>query len=252
MKKGLKVFVNLALLFALSIPAFSQPSSKSVETFVIDNYDTEQEWKWVVNASRFIAEGYPKFGYFDGIPNSLKPFRREGDPDPKVFGIQAAFNRKGDNWIEIIPTKDGKNFEIPFIGNVDHLDFWVWGANYLYYLDVMVRDANGRVHVLPAGNLAFNGWKNFVVSIPGWIPQHSKLRSGPKNMTLVGFRIRSDAAEYVDDFTVYFDQLKYMSNSLSYVFDGYELKDTDFSGAETGSAVPNSSTNKTSASSEAK
>lgn len=248
MKKGFKVFVNLALLFVLSIPVFSQPSSKSVETLVIDNYDTEKEWKWIVNASRFIAEGYPKFGYFDGIPNSLKPFRNEGDPDPKVFGIQAAFNRKGDNWIEIIPTKDGKNYEIPFVGNVDHLDFWVWGANYLYYLDIMVRDANGRVHVISAGNLAFNGWKNFVVPIPGWMPQQSRLRSGPKNLTLVGFRIRSDAAEFVDDFTVYFDQLKYMTNSLSYVYDGYDLRDTDFSSAESGSSVPNSSTNKSASS----
>ena len=39
MKKGLKVFVNLSLLFVLCIPAFSQPSSKSQETFLIDNFD---------------------------------------------------------------------------------------------------------------------------------------------------------------------------------------------------------------------
>ncbi|MCI7436667.1 MAG: flagellar filament protein FlaA, partial [Spirochaetia bacterium] len=60
MKKGFKVFVNLALLFVLCIPAFSQPHQKSVETFVIDNFDTEKEWTWTVNASRFVAEGYPK------------------------------------------------------------------------------------------------------------------------------------------------------------------------------------------------
>ena len=83
MKKGVKVFVNLSLLFALCIPAFSQPSSKSQETFVIDNFDTQGEqnyihegealsWDWTVNASRFVAEDYPKIGYFDGMPNSLK------------------------------------------------------------------------------------------------------------------------------------------------------------------------------------
>ena len=44
-------------------------------------------------------------------------------------------------------------------------------------------------------------------------------------MTFVGFRIRSDAEEYVDDFMIFFDQLKYTSNSLSYIYDGYELKD---------------------------
>ena len=55
-------------------------------------------------------------------------------------------------------------------------------------------------------------------------------------MTFVGFRIRTDASEYVDDYTIYFDQLKYMSNSLSYIYDGYELKDADFSNAESSSS----------------
>lgn len=234
MKKVLKVLVNLALVFVVCVPAFSQPNSKSVETFVIDNFDTEQEWGWTVNASRFIAEGYPKYGTFSGIPNSLKPFQNP-DVEPKVLGVQTAFNRKGDNWFEVIPVKDGNPYEIPLTGNVSNIDLWVWGANYLYYLEIMVRDAEGRVHVLSAGNLAYKGWRNVIVNIPGWMVQESRLRSGPKTMTFVGFRVRSDAAEYVDDFTIYFDHVKYTSNSLSYIYDGYELQDTDFSGAESGS-----------------
>jgi len=234
MKKGLVVFLNLALLSLLCMPVFSQPSSKSVETFVMDNFDKEDghEWTWNVNASRFIAEGYPKYGYFNGIPNSLKPLRKAEDGDPKVFGVKTAFNRKGDNWFEIYPTKDSKPYEIPFIGTVTQLDFWVWGANYSYSLEVMVRDADGRVHVLPVCSLGFDGWRNVVVNIPGWINQHSKLRSGRTEMTFVGFRVRSNPEEYVDDFMIYIDQLKYTTNSLSQIFDGYELKDTDFSSAK--------------------
>lgn len=240
MKKVFKVLVSLVLLSAFSVPVFSQPSSKSVETFVIDNFDTEQDWRWTVNASRFIAEGYPKWGYFTGIPNSLKQFQK-ADVEPKVLGVQTAFNRKSDNWFEIIPMQGDSVYEYPFIGHVDHIDFWVWGANYLYYLEVLVRDTNGRVHVLPAGNLAFNGWKNVIVRIPGWIPQNTRLRSGPHSMTFIGFRVRTDASEYVDDFTIYFDNLKYSSNSLSYIYDGYELHDTDFSEAESGSSGSTSS-----------
>jgi hypothetical protein len=249
MKKGLVVFLNLALLFLLSVPVFSQPSSKSVETFVMDNFDKADgnEWTWTVNASRFIAEGYPKWGYFKGIPNSLKPLRKADDGDPMVFGVKTAFNRKGDNWFEIYPTKDDKPYEIPFVGSVTQLDFWVWGANYMYNLDVLVRDADGRVHVLSVGNLAFNGWRNVVVNIPGWIRQHSKLRSGRPNMTFVGFRVRSDPEEFVDDFMIYIDQLKYTTNSLSEIFDGYELKDTDFGSSASNSnsqaASQNDSTN---------
>ncbi len=241
MKTGFRVFVNLALLFALCIPATGQSGVKSSETFLIDNFDGEQEWSWKVNASRYTAEGYPKFGTFAGIPNSLKQLRKEGDPDPLVLGVQASYQRRGDNWFEIYPEKDGNPYEIPCIGTVAYIDFWVWGANYLYYLDVMVRDAEGSVHVLPAGNLKFSGWKNVIVSIPGWMRQRSRLRSGPETMTFVGFRVRSDPDEFVDDFTIYFDNLKYMSNALSNIYDGYELRDTDFSGAETGSSAQSSS-----------
>ncbi|MBQ7969984.1 MAG: flagellar filament protein FlaA [Treponema sp.] len=234
MKRGLKVFVSLACIFVIGLPLFSQPSSRSVETFVLDNFDSSDsnEWTWNVNSSRFVAEGYPKTGYYDGIPNSLKPLRRPDDPDPKVFGVKTAFNRKGDNWFEVYPSKDDKPMELPFIGTVSQIDFWVWGANYNYYLEVLVKDALDRVHVLPAGSLAFHGWRNIVVNVPGWLQQHSHLRSGPENMRFVGFRIRTDAEEYVDDYVVFFDQIKYTTNSLAVIYDGYELKDVDFGDSE--------------------
>ena len=242
MKRGLKVFVGLACLFVIGLPVFAQPSSKSIETFVMDDFDSAgsqnymydgkaYSWDWAVNSSRFVAEDYPKTGYYEGVPNSLKQLYKGTDKEFKVFGVKTAFNRKGDNWFEVYPSKDGNPYEIPFIGNVTQLDFWVWGANYKYYLEVMVRDANGTVHVLPAGNLLFSGWKNVVVNIPGWVQQSSHLRSGPENMSFIGFRVRSDASEYVDNFVIYFDQIKYTTNSLSYIFDGYELKDVDFGSA---------------------
>ena len=58
-------------------------------------------------------------------------------------------------------------------------------------------------------------------------------------MTFVGFRIRTDAEEYVDNFVIFFDQIKYTTNSLSFIYDGYELKDVEFddstsSGSNTG------------------
>lgn len=245
MKRGLKVLVSLACLFVIGLPLFSQPSSKSIETFVMDSFDAANaqdylyngksyNWDWTVNSSRFVAEGYPLTGYYEGCPNSLKTLRR--DPTTAmVYGVKTAFNRKGDNWFEVYPTVDGQAFEIPFVGTVSQMDFWVWGANYNYYLEVMVRDANGRVHVLQAGSLAFKGWRNIIVNIPGWIQQHSHLRSGPADMTFIGFRIRSDAEEYVDNFVVFFDQIKYTTNSLSFIYDGYELKDVDFGEASSSS-----------------
>ena len=246
MKKGVVVFTGFAFLLALSVPAVAQPSSKAVETRIIDNFDnvgsqdyqvpgktvnsTEaHNWTWAVQASHYIdsEKGFPKVEYFEGQPNSLKLFNKEGD-SPKVLGVKTSYLRKGENWFEVYPENEGKPYEIPFVGTVTQVDFWVWGANYLYYIDLLVRDADGRVYTLPAGNLAFNGWRNVIVPIPSYIRQHSRLRSGPTIMTFVGFRVRTDPDEYVDDFNIFFDQLKFSTNALSNIFDGYELKNVEF------------------------
>lgn len=253
MKQNVCVFVSLVLMVLFCVPVFGQPSARSVETISIDNFDTadEKDWAWTFQASRFVTEGYPKMSYFDGIPNSMAYLRNEDDPDPKVLGLKVMFDRKGDNWFEIYPSvagDDGEsgNYEIPFTGTVSQIDFWVWGANYLYFLEVLVRDSDGRVHVLPACNMGFEGWRNVVVKVPTYIRQQSRLRSGPETMSFVGFRVRSDPNEYVDDFVIYFDDLKYTTNILKNIYDGYELRDLDFgeesdTGSSSGEGRPVSS-----------
>lgn len=232
MKKGFVVFTSLALLLAVGIPAYSQApaAARSVETVMMDDFDgtdSKVTWTWNVQASRFVTEGYPIINTFEAMPNSLKAVT-DGDTAHKVIGAKVRFDRKGDNWMEIYPEKDGKPYEIPFKGNVKHLDFWVWGAHYLYMLDILVRDADGRIHIIPAGNLAFDGWKNVLVQVPTYIRQRSRLRSGPAEMTFVGFRITTDPDEFVDDYEIFIDHFKYATSALSYIFDGYELQNSDF------------------------
>ena len=230
MKKGVVILAGVAAL-ALCVPAVAQPNSRAVETIVIDNFDTpdEMDWTWEVQASRFATDGYPIIKSFEGIPNSLRPYRKSSDPTAQVLGVKSVFDRKGDNWFEIYPVdKDGNKYEIPFLGTVTQLDIWVWGANYLYYLEFLVRDADGRVHTIPAGNLQFEGWRELIVKVPTYIRQHSKLRSGPENMSFIGVRVRTDANEFVDDYMIYFDNFKYVTNTLSNIYDGYELRQADF------------------------
>ena len=251
MKKGLVVFMNLALICMLSIPAFSQTQTRSVETVVLDNFDTpdKMDWTWKVQASRFVAEGYPKMGFFDGIPSPLAPMHKS-DKKPQVLGVKTAFDRKGDNWFEIYPTKDGKSYEIPMAGNVSQIDYWVWGADYKYFIEVLVRDAEGSVHVLPATSLLFHGWRNVIISIPGNIRQKSRQRSGPKSLSFVGFRVRSGASEYVDDFEIFLDRLEYTTNALPFIYDGYDLNSVNFGDSAQGSAPANTSNSSTSTNSE--
>lgn len=255
MKKGVVLLTSLALLVAFCAPVVAQPSSRAVETFIVDDFDNKgeknayqqmsgsEQWTWNIHTSRNINKdgGFPKMDYFDGQPNSLKALNKDKESSPKVLGVKTSYLRKGENWFEVYPELDGKAYEIPFVGTATQIDFWVWGANYLYYIDLLVRDADGRVHTLPAGNLAFNGWRNLVVTVPGHIRQHSRLRSGPTEMTFVGFRVRTDPDEYVDDFNIFFDQLKYTTNTLSNIFDGYELKDIEFGDSSSKSSSSGSS-----------
>ncbi|GMO41532.1 MAG: flagellar filament outer layer protein FlaA [Treponemataceae bacterium] len=262
MKQGIVISISLVLVFLVCVPLAAQPSTRSIETIVIDSFDNETlnvskpvsgdktadtakvQVKWTSGASKFVEEGFPQVKYVDGIPNALRAVRDPEAPAPKVLGVEVAFQRKGDNWFEVYPapsegsegTGGRANTEIPLTGTVKQLDFWVWGGNYRYTLEVLVRDANGGVHILPAGNLAFYGWKNVVINIPTWIPQKSRLRSGPESMNFVGFRVRSDPTEAVDNFVIYFDQLKYSTSVLSNIFDGYELRKFDQQTAASGGA----------------
>ena len=136
MKKGVVILGCLILGFAFCVPAVAQPSAKAVETILIDNFDTDQEWEWGVQSSRFCTEGYPILKKFEGIPNSLIPYHKESDPTAMVLGTKVKFDRKADNWFEVFPKKGDANYEIPFVGTVTQIDFWVWGANYNYNLEV--------------------------------------------------------------------------------------------------------------------
>ncbi len=230
MKKGVVILGCLVLGLAFCVPAVAQTSLKAVETIIIDDFDTPdgKDWKWSSQASRYVAENYPVVKTFDGIPNSLKYIHSDIE-NPKVMGCKVAFNRKGDNWVEIYPgNEDGSVHEVEFKGTVEVIDFWVWGAGYSYRLEVLLRDADGRVHVLDAGHLNFSGWKNCVLNVPTYIKQHSELRSGRPNLSFVGFRVRSDATAPVDDYVIYFDKLEYTSYVLSNIYDGYDLKALDF------------------------
>ena len=66
------------------------------------------------------------------------------------------------------------------------------------------------------------------------------MRSGPEMLSFVGFRVRTDPNEYVDDFLIYFDNLKYTTNILENIYDGYELRDADF-GSDEGTSTARAS-----------
>jgi hypothetical protein len=243
MKRISFLLIGFVSLFLLSVPLFGQ--SKSIETFLVDSFDGAQTvnapghpehgkaYSWAVQGSKFMTEGYPNTHYFHASPNALKstrPARAVDAPAAQVFGVQVAFNRKADNWFEIYPldTATSKPYALPLFTTVQSLDFWVWGANYNYTLEVLVRDVGGVVHVLPAGSLKFNGWKNVVINIPAKVQQKARARSVEDTLRLVGFRVRTSPQELVDNFIIFFDQIKYTCTRIGNIYDGYDLRNADF------------------------
>ena len=229
MKQGrLSVCLVLVSLMFL-LPMFAQvATTTSYDSIMIDDFDQVEnvDWNWYVQASRY-SNGDPKMQYFEGAPNSVKYLQKEGVTG-KVLGVEAAFNKKGDNWLEIYPAKKDANgkmqqFNLDLKGDVDHIDVWVWGAGYPYHLDLLLRDADGRVHSIPMTKLSYIGWKNIKTYIPKWMIQRSRYRSGAKTLSFVGFRIKTEPFAPVDIFTIYFDQLKYLSNTFADIYDGYDF-----------------------------
>ncbi|MDR3283738.1 MAG: flagellar filament outer layer protein FlaA [Treponema sp.] len=241
MKRGYFVLIGLVSMVLFCAPLFGQQISRGYETYNIDTFDPsgeQQRLTWSVNPSRFIAEGFPKINYFNGEPNSLRLSRLSGlayrpsaesDTQRQVLGIQVGYRRKADNWFEVFPVnEDNSHYEFPLEGIVSQIDFWVWGTDYHYSLELMIRDTEGLVHVLPVGSLYFQGWKNFIVPIPSNIRQRSRKVTAAPGLAFLGFRVRAKPTEYADKFTVYFDQLKYTTAILDTIYDGYELRNENF------------------------
>ena len=67
-----------------------------------------------------------------------------------------------------------------FPADVKLIDLWAWGSNFDYYAEAHVTDYRGITHVLPLGNLKYEGWRNLKVRIPNYIPQGKNLYSENK------------------------------------------------------------------------
>ena len=232
-QKAFKTAIFAVLLLgALALPVSAQERPINYETYIVDTFDNagDVDWEWTAVGSRFVEDGYPLVKYFDGMPSAMRLTQSDPGGEHKVLGIQFKFARQGDNWVDVIPMMgEGTPYEIPFRGIISRIDMWVWGSNYMYEIEVLVRDYHGRVHSLPMGWLNYEGWRNLAVNVPTSIPQTSRYLGEDSSLSLVGFRIRTSPRERVDDFSVFIDQLRVLTDTYKSSFDGYEFTDADFS-----------------------
>lgn len=249
MKRGyLRIPAVLVLLLVFLNAAWADESVLRMESVVIDTFDQEGSATyengdpvvWKVVGSDFATDDYPKMAYAQGVwPVDLfGSFPDEGDT-LGVLGIRSRFNRQAYNQIDVIPGRgaddDWEAEGIPLPGRIRTIDFWVWGSNFDYGIEIYMLDHRGLEFKLDpirldpmtgkkvANSLKYTGWQNFYVDIPNYIKQSVEYNPKLAQVKFTRFVIYTNPEEIVADNFVYIDHLKVLTDIHESSFDGYEL-----------------------------
>ncbi|MDR1836239.1 MAG: flagellar filament outer layer protein FlaA [Treponema sp.] len=237
MKQG--SFKMICLIIWACIAVFSVYSDEltiSYETRVLESFngDADAPYRWKTEASKFTTRinnvSYPLLTYVEAWPISAFGYNRTGEASSlRSLGLNGRFDRMGYNWIDLYPVlandPDENPYEIQIPGRVINMDMWVWGANLKFYIDVFVRDYRGVIHSIRLGDIAYAGWRNLRVNVPTTIPQSRRILPSYAGLTFVKFRIWTQPVERVDNFYIYFKQLKVLTDMFETYFDGNDLAD---------------------------
>jgi hypothetical protein len=237
MKHGSFTAIRLAacLVWACvaALSSYGDDVTVQFESVVLETFNGDSDYTWKLDASKFATksddESYPRMTYVEAWPIAVYGYNRDGSKDIKSLGIHGRFDRRGYNWIDLYPTKEGADepVEIPIPGRIQNMDMWVWGSNLNFYIEAYVRDYNGVVHTLRLGNIGYSGWKNLRVNIPTSIAQSKRILPRLAGLTFVKFRIWTQPVEKVGDFYIYFKQFKVLTDTFESLFDGDELADPE-------------------------
>jgi hypothetical protein len=226
----------LILMAAVAVSfAFGDDNAMQLESKILESFDGDSGYTWQIQASKYASrigdDVYPKLTYVATWPTQVFGQNEEGK-ELKSLGVWGKFDRRGYNWIDIYPAGgngegDGANTaaKIPMPGRSQMIDVWVWGSNLKYQLEAYVEDYRGIVHTIPMGSIDHTGWRNLKANVPATIPQSKRVLPRLEALKFVKFRIWTGATEPVDNFYIYFDQLKVLTDTFESKYDGEELAD---------------------------
>ncbi len=240
MKRGGLLALFLLLFFLLADSLIADEMTVNLQSKIVEDFDNPQDNPWIIRGSKFSSviktssgdDVYPKSAFVKAWPDALYRKPPEGK-ELKAFGIHGKFDRKGYNFIEILPAKksdDGKLVPrtLPLPGRVKNMDIWVWGSNYDFYLEAHIMDHKGITHVLNFGDIKFIGWKNIWLNIPNTISQAVSYTPKFKGLELVKLVLWTKPEEKVNDFYVYLDQIKIFTDMFESPFDGENLANPEY------------------------
>ena len=198
----------------------------------IASFDSQDQWNWIVQGSKYSTNGYPQMNIVKAYPDALYGHNQENKPLYSL-GVHGKFDRKGYNYVEMIPAqKDSSgNLQpapIPIPGRAQKVDLWIWGSNYNYWLDLYLRDYQGIDHVLHFGSLHFVGWKDLTVDIPSSIPQSRSYIPRYEGLVMTKLVMWTAPDEKVDDFYLFIDEINCLTDIFESRFDGEDLADPTY------------------------
>ena len=217
------LFILMSILLVL--PVAADEITENLMSVVLDDFDTPDQSNWIAVGSKFATEGFPKIAFPTAWPEALYGANKEGN-DYKVLGVWGKFDRQGYNYIELIPDRKNDKDEyigIPIPGRIKMLDLWVWGSQYDFYMEAHLMDYRGFTHVLNLGSIKHEGWKNLRSYIPSSVPQGRRYVPQLEPLHLTKLVIWTKPWERVDNFYIYIDYLKILSDMFITRFDGQDL-----------------------------
>ncbi|MDR1446452.1 MAG: flagellar filament outer layer protein FlaA [Treponema sp.] len=237
--------ICLILMASLGLPVFGDETTVNLESRVIEDFSGSSGLTWKATASKFahtetddegnVTDEYPKLATVEAWPTAIykKAALANQEETPKSLGINGSFDRRGYNWIDVYATQTNDNgeearYEIPLPGRTQYLDMWVWGSNLNYYIEAYIRDYQGVVHNLRFGNIGYTGWRNIRTNIPNHIPQYKRILPRLESLKFIKFRIWTQPVERVNDFYIYFNQFKILTDTFESLYDGDELADPEY------------------------
>ena len=247
MKQGSFKIICLVVLACITVfSGYGQGRTITWESRILESFngDDDAPYLWRTRASRFASivrdnngqpvqdangnsERFPRSAFVEAWPVQVFGYTRPNDTPLRSLGIHGQFDRRGYNWIDLYPVSaenpDGGPVEITIPGTVQTIDCWVWGSNFRFYIEVYLRDFRGVVHALRLGDISYIGWRNLSVNIPNTIAQSRRTLPAHQSLTFVKFRIWTQPVERVDDFYIYFKQLKVLTDMFNPLFDGNDL-----------------------------
>ncbi len=229
-KAKVTVLLSVVLLLVLLGSVSARPVV--LEMVTIESFDDAEAQQWIIRGSKFINSEFPTKLYVNAYPEALFGRYRDDAEDLMSLGVSASWDRKGYNYLEIIPAAEGDDGLEPtplaIRGKAKRLDLWVWGSMYNYYMEVHLMDYRGVPHRLYLGELSHAGWENLSVGIPGAIPQNVRWIPEDRPLTITKFVIWTRPSSRVDSFHVYIDELKVLTDVAEAWFDGDGLARAEY------------------------